>query len=145
MIKIFNKKKGNKISLDEKHEWIFFEPHHYEDLPYVKISMSNIDWFSHTYRCEDCKSLYDDFGTSNYDWQIEYPGFKARLDLTEFGPDYDVNTASHNIGEYFDGTILKLNLDIDSIDELKILLNVNELLEDDKKCCFIRDKINNIK
>ena len=56
-----------------------------------------------------------------------------------------MNTASQKIGEYFNGTKLKLNLDIDSIDELKVLLKANEILEDDKKCCFLRDKINDLK
>lgn len=145
MIRIYNTKKGKEISLDDKHPRIIFEPHHYEDLPYVKISMQNVDWFKHKNKCDDCKSLYDDFGTSSYDWKIEYPGFKARIDLSEFGPNYDANTASQNISQYFAGTILKLNLDIDSIDELKTLLKANEILEADSKCCFLRDKINDLK
>ena len=37
-----------------------------------------------------------------------------------------MNTASQKIGEYFNGTKLKLNLDIDSIDELKLLYS-NEI------------------
>ncbi len=145
MIRIYNKKKGREITIDESHARIIFEPRHYEDLPYVKISMRNIDWFRHKEKCEDCKTLYDDFGTPNYDWKIEYLDFKARLDLTEFGPKTDANTASRNDGEYFNGTILKLNLDIDSIEQMKLLLKANELLEDDEKCCFFRDKINDLK
>lgn len=145
MITIYNEIKGREITIDESHELIFFEPRHYEDLPYVKISMNNIDWFRHKEKCEDCEALYNDFGTSNYEWEIEYPGFKARLDLSEFGPKTDANAASRNIGYYFEGTVLKLNLDIDSIEEIEILLKANEILEDDEKCCFFRDKINDLK
>lgn len=106
--------------------------------------MSNIDWFRHKEKCEDCETLYIDFGTSNYDWKIKYKGFKARLDLTEFGQKTDGNTTSSNIGEYFNGTVLKLNLDTDSIEQIKILLKANELLKDDEKWCFLRDKINDL-
>ena len=145
MIKIFNTDKGHEILIDEKHGRISFHPHHYEELPYVEILLKNIDWFRHKEDCDDCQSLFNDFGTDNYNWQIEYPGFKARLNLSEFGSGFDMNTASQKIGEYFNGTKLKLNLDIDSIDELKVLLKANEILEDDKKCCFLRDKINDLK
>jgi hypothetical protein len=145
MIKIYNKKKGAEIIMDESHARIIFEPHDYEDLPYVKISWKNIDWFRHKEKCTDCKLFYNDFGTSNYGWEIEYLNSKARLDLSEFGPKNDANTASRNEGEYFSGTILKLNLDTDSIVEMKVLLKVNELLEDDEKCCFFRDKIREFK
>lgn len=145
MIKIYNPNKRTEIIIDECHELIIFEPRHYEDLPYVKISLSNIDWIKHKESCEDCKMLYRDFGTSNYDWKIEYPGFMARLNLAEFGPKNYSNTISRNVGDYFNGTILKLNLDTDSIEQIEVLLEVNETLENDEKCCFLRDKINALK
>ena len=125
MIRIFNKKIGSQILIDETCSWIKFIPKDYESPPHCIIEMDDFDFYKHTFKCADCGSFYNDFGSKTTDWCINYMNKVFRIDLT-FSKDQE----KHGLGykqissDYQNGTFLKLYFHEFSTDkaELKIQL-----------------------
>ena len=144
MIKIFNKKKGTEITIDETYSWIKLIPKDYEDQPYVKIEMDGFDLLSHSIMCNDCKLFIDAIGTSTVDWIISYMDKTFRLDLSKsIDSDQSKSKIQYKNSNYEYGTNLTLyfhELPIDK-NELEKLLNNAVAIENYENACVIRDII----
>jgi hypothetical protein len=141
MIIIFNEKRKFEIQIDDSIPQVIFTPRDYEDVPFVKIELKNLNFHQHALKCEDCKAFVDSFGTDTLDWFINYSGKIERLDLTNFGQDHVQSHSSFNIDSYFYGSILKLNLSTLPKEKESILelLEIEIARENYERCCILRD------
>lgn len=144
MIRIFNKKLGAEILIDENIDWIQFNIRDYEEKPYVIIEMKGFNFFSHTKKCNDCNLFLNSFGKESEDWLIKYSDKVFRLDTKQVGQiGYAENTIKVTNSEYYSGTTLTLSFHELPTEksELKILLATAVENEDYKKACVLRDLI----
>jgi len=142
MIRIFNNKLNKVILIDDENEIVAYIPKLYdEENPHVLIELKGIDFFRHSKKCEDCKAFVDALGSNSHDWYIDMNGKVERLNLFGLGKKYTDNKAAVISSYFFDGTKLKLNIDNDTIEGLKIELKELEQSEQYEECCFLRDKI----
>ncbi|MCA6436210.1 MAG: hypothetical protein IM600_17995 [Bacteroidetes bacterium] len=141
MVRIFNLKTNKSIEIDETLPEVGFEPNDWQELPHVIIKLPEVHFANHCKTCEDCNSLLNAFGTECSDWQIEYLGKIKRLNLKTLNPSFSANKLNFIISNYFSGTILKLNIDTDTVDSLKKELISKEEIEDYESCKKIVDKI----
>ena len=142
MIRIFNKKISAAILIDETSSCVSFAPNHYhEDSPHIEIRIWRFNFSLHCYSCSDCKAFQESFGTTTKDWYVEYMGKIRLLDLYELGTEYGKNTFQYQSGETFSGTIFKINLSKNTIENLSKKLEEAILSEEYEKCCIIRDTI----
>lgn len=145
MIKIFNKKTKEEISIDESIDWVQFTPKHYEENPHAIIELRGFDFLNHARNCHDCSRFVAVFGKETFDWYIEFHGKIFILNFKEIGlKGYGENEMMLANREYFYGTRITLrflDLPIDHC-ELKILLEQVLELEDYERACILRDLIN---
>jgi hypothetical protein len=142
MIRIFNNKLSKVILIDDKNEFVAFVPKQYEEgNPHVLIELEGIDFFRHSKKCEDCKAFVHALGTYSHDWYIDMNGKVERLNLYGLGKKYTDNKATLINSYFFYGTKLKLNIDNDTVEDLKVELKKLEQSEQYEECCFLRDKI----
>ena len=145
MIKIFNKKTGHSILIDESLPHVNFEPNDWQiDNPHLLIKLPEINLNQHAKSCSDCQAFQKALGTNTNDWYVEYLGKTKRLNLSTFGKDYTKNHLNWTLSEYFSGSILKLNLDTDTIESLKEALEYKESIEDYEGCSLILVKLDSI-
>lgn len=145
MISLFNKKLDVKILIDEKADWIHFNPRDYEDVPYVIIEMKEFSFHHHASKCKDCKTFLESFGEESVDWYISYDSKIFRLDTERIGKSgYPQNEIKVTMSDYNPGTKMTLvfhKLPTDK-EDLEVHLKSAEENEDYKKACVIRDLIN---
>jgi hypothetical protein len=144
-IKIFNRKLNKNILIGNE-AYVNFEPKDWNvENPHVVINIENFDFYQHTFKCDDCKSFYESFGTETLDWYIEYLNKIKRLDLKSFGNKSNDNHFERVIfSDFFTGTKMKLNIHEldDDIEALKVALREEELSENYEKCIIISCLIN---
>lgn len=146
MIRIFNNKTGKGILIDDKSEIVTYSPKQYEEgNPHVLIELKGINFFHHSRTCEDCKSFVDSLGTKSHDWFIDINGKTERLNLYGLGKLHTDNKATFINSFFFHGTKLKLNIDTDTVESLEQELSKLVQAEKYEECCFVRDKLNEIK
>ena len=146
MMRIFNKKKEIEILIDDAIPEVTFTPKDYEDNPSVIIELKNFDFHRHTFKCKECDTFSKAFGTDTLDWFIGYLGKVKRLDLRNFGNNYTSNNSIFKISEFYNGSILKLNISHipDTLLGLQTLLENDIANENYEKCCVWRDLINEL-
>lgn len=146
MIRIFNKKNGVEIIIDDTMPEVIFTPKDYEEIPHVKIELKNIDFHRHTLKCTSCNTFLKAFGTDTLDWFIEYLGKTKRLDLSNFDNNYSSNHSIFRDSEFYYGSILKLNISQipNTAQALQALMERDIAKEDFEKCCIWRDLINEL-
>lgn len=144
MIRIFNKKLGAEILIDENVDWIQFNPRHYEEKPYVILEMKEFNFPSHANKCSDCKKFLDSFGKESVDWYISYAEKTYRLDTKHVGQKgHPENQVTVTMSDFNPGTKLTLVFHDIPTDEREL----NTLLanaidnEDYEKACVFRDLI----
>lgn len=144
MIRIFNKKLGAEILIDENVDWIQFNPRHYEEKPYVILEMKEFHFTSHANKCSDCKKFLDSFGKESVDWYISYAKKTYRLDTKQIGQKgYAENQITVTMSDYNSGTKLTLvfhDIPTDENELSALLANAIDN-EDYEKACVFRDLI----
>jgi hypothetical protein len=145
MIRIFNKKLNVEILIDDKVEWVQFNPRHYEDKPYVIIEFKKFSFPRHAKKCSDCKQFLEAFGKDSVDWYISYFDKLFRLNTKEVGKDghpsnkvIDIPMSDYNPGSRL--TLVFHELPTDK-SELKSLLEKILSIENFEKACLLRDLI----
>lgn len=143
MVRIFNNKERKEILIDESADWIQFMPRPYdEDDPHVLIEMNGFDWARHADECSDCGSLLATLGKSDHFWRLSWNNQIWPLNLVGVGPQPGKNRLVYKIGSFFDGTRMKLKLDIRTQDELRTELEECVNAEEYERCVIVRDIIN---
>tara|TARA_B110000114_G_C14780287_1_gene272513 strand:- start:87 stop:527 length:441 start_codon:yes stop_codon:yes gene_type:complete len=145
MIRIFNRTLNVEILIDEKVDWIQFNPRDYEEKPYVVIEMKEFSFPHHANECSDCKKFLDSFGKESIDWYISYTNKVFRLDTKQIGiKGYPQNEIKVTMSDYNPRTKMTLvfhDLPTDKT-ELKNLLEFAVVNEDYENACVLRDLIN---
>lgn len=146
MIRIFNKKTNKSILIDETLPHVHFSPlDYYEDNPHILFKIEGLNLGHHSRTCEDCGSFLNAFGTNTCDWYIDYSNKINRLNLTSFGQKPTDNQLTFMGSAYFTGTILRLNIDTDTVESLEQTLKNFELTENYESCSLIVRKLNSLK
>ncbi|MFN0032641.1 MAG: hypothetical protein ACKVOR_10820 [Flavobacteriales bacterium] len=142
MIRIFNFKEKRTILIDETSSMVCFHSNDWdEENPHLIIELKGFHFSHHARTCEDCGSFLNAFATESVDWCVEYLGKTKRLDLSRLGKNFNDNQFTYRISDFANGTKMKLNIDLDTLELLDELLKVHEQLEDYDQCCRIRDKM----
>ena len=120
-IKIYKKDSDQKkyeiiipIGQDDIHGVNIFEPHDYEENPYISIELENLFFnkiiYSNDPNYADFVAFYKDFGT-NENWYIEFYDKEHHIDLREFkDSDFQKNNLINIHSYYFSGTKIKLKI-----------------------------------
>lgn len=142
IVRIFNKKLQKEITIESSLPQVAFTPKEWdEENPHVLIKLDGLHFSRHADFCEDCKAFRNSFGTNTTDWQIEYLGKTLRLNLKTLGQKTSDNHLEWRAEDYFCGSILKLNIDTDTIESLQEELTIQEKLENYEGCSLIFEKI----
>ena len=145
MIRIFNKKENYSIRIDESVPGIAMEPNDWHDIPHVVLKLKNFHFLRHVETCETCKAFCNAFGTTSVNWHIEYLGKIRRLNLSTLGEKPNGNELSFMNSYCFRGSILRLNIDIETIESLENQLLEKEKLEEYENCAILLNKITSLK
>ena len=143
MLIIYNSAEKRSIQIDDSLSSVKVSPQIWEDgIPHFKIELKGFIYSQHAATCEDCSAFMRAFGTKSPNWQIFYNNKSYRLDLSQVGQGYYDNVIKCTIGNYEFGTRLNLVIDTDTVENLTLLLEANEILENYERCCFLVEKIN---
>jgi hypothetical protein len=143
MVVIYNSTDKRSIQIDDSLSNVKVSPQDWDlTTPHLKIEIKGFIYSQHASSCEDCAAFMRAFGTKSPNWHICYNNKSYRLDLSQVGRGYYDNVIKCTIGTYEYGTRLNLVIDTDTIENLTMLLEANEILENYESCCFLLEKIN---
>jgi hypothetical protein len=145
MLIIYNSADKRSIQIDDSLSHVKVSPQDWDlDNPLFKIELKGIIYSQHAATCEDCSAFMRAFGTRSPNWHIFYNNQSYRLDLSQVGQGYYDNAIKCTIGSYEYGTRLNLVIDTDTVENLTLLLEANEILENYESCCLLLEKINGV-
>jgi len=145
-IKIYNKKLGAEINIDDSVEWVTISPFLGSEPKHIRIIFDGFDFLRHSRICKDCKDFSNSFGQIDLDWFLDYNGRKFKLNMEAIGKGgFGENEIKHSNGYYEYGTNMVLSvleLDMEELERKRseVVHQVNY-----EQACSYRDLISELK